>query len=423
MAYNPLKTSKFITQLALEYKILLACASPSLNADAQENLRQLVTSELNWEYLISISLHHRLLPLLYVNLTKYCGDLIPGSEKNRLSTLYNQSLAITLSQAAALKRIARLFEQNDVHFLVIKGWGLVERLYKNIALRQSHDVDILVQQRDVARAAHLLKSLGFVHEKVPAYFDFDSQLGAHFLKWCPEASFLDRQCGVYVDLHWKLARNDFEFPIDRRELWKLENHCYCADALGNFRTFSDSIHFVYLCYHGAKHEWRRLHWLCDAALMLRQAQLNWTTILTFAETLGILPTIGLAVMLCHQLFNCEIPPALFEQPNLLTRAQYLAKKNIATIVRGETIDGTRVSFLRSFKNLAWAFQMQTHWSNRTRIWTHLVAPSIKDLNLIKLADNHVRYYRLLRLLRWMIVLPIYAMRNSTAKLISVFKTK
>jgi hypothetical protein len=62
---------------------------------------------------------------------------------------------------AELFRILELFRQSAVEFLVVKGPVLALRAYGDPGARQYADIDMLVRDRDIQRAAEIFVTAGY----------------------------------------------------------------------------------------------------------------------------------------------------------------------------------------------------------------------------------------------------------------------
>ena len=69
-----------------EQKILLVCARPHLDDVAREDLNRLLSSKLDWDYLIAAAKRHALLPLMHHHLSKSQLDLVPPAHARQLKS-------------------------------------------------------------------------------------------------------------------------------------------------------------------------------------------------------------------------------------------------------------------------------------------------------------------------------------------------
>ena len=66
-----------------EDKLLILCARTQLNPEIKSKLIKLLNGDLDWDYLIQMAFHHKIMPLLYWNLKNY-PKYVP---ENRLNSL------------------------------------------------------------------------------------------------------------------------------------------------------------------------------------------------------------------------------------------------------------------------------------------------------------------------------------------------
>ena len=101
----------------------------------------------------------RLAPLLYEALAR--NDLDAGSDL--LTRCRMASMREELRARAFARVIAGVFdalENAGIQFIVLKGAALAEPVYGNPVLRHSHDLELLVPEADVYRAAAALREAG-----------------------------------------------------------------------------------------------------------------------------------------------------------------------------------------------------------------------------------------------------------------------
>ena len=65
---------------------------------------------------------------------------------------------------------------------------------------------------------------------------------------------------------------------------------------------------LFLCAHGAKHNWSSLHWICDlAALLEQQPDFDWERLLEQAGQLGTHQMLRLGLSLAQRLLGLALP--------------------------------------------------------------------------------------------------------------------
>jgi hypothetical protein len=284
-----------------ELWVVLKCGSLDLSPGNLSEIELLISAGVDWPLIIELAQHHRLLPLVYTNLNRHCQDIVPVNALEHLNEHYEKNTHHNLVQAAELKRITSAFNAKELDLAVIKGWALIKPLYKDISLRKSHDVDLLVRQSDIIEADNILYGLGYKVTHLENRFRLNTQVGRRFLRRRQELDYWSDQRHTCIDLHWRLALSHSAFPLDMDRLW--DDMDVVNEGNRSIHQLSDAMHFVFLCYHGAKHCWLRLHWLNDISLLMKEDQLDWDSMLNIARQLGVLPTVGLALSLANILFE------------------------------------------------------------------------------------------------------------------------
>jgi hypothetical protein len=178
--------------------------------------------------------------------------------------------------SSELKGVLRALEQSDVQAIPLKGPFLAERLYGNVALRVSRDLDILVSKSDLPRAEAILAANGFAPGPSDDYHR----------PWRRQSMTLE----LHHDVENPLA---FDFHIEsaiRRATSATFQGAHCWQLAAE-----DEL--LFLCLHAARHHYERLSLIFD--LQLAFEKLPATTAgwhpRTEVAALNHLLTLGLAM--------------------------------------------------------------------------------------------------------------------------------
>jgi hypothetical protein len=146
------------------------------------------------------------------------------------------------------------FAKAGIDVLVLKGPALGLMAYDDPSLRGFADADLLVRKSDLPLAVDTLLALGFRpdYDRANEYELISRQ---HALEFSRE--------GNKVELHWALLSRHLRCDIDVDELWREARSVECAGQ--EIRVIAPEHLFLFICAHGAKHEWERLRWICDVA--------------------------------------------------------------------------------------------------------------------------------------------------------------
>jgi hypothetical protein len=177
--------------------------------------------------------------------------LPPGEKMWRDQTLmtHHRRHAFRLT---ALRKLVEAFAEERIQCVSLKGPLLAERFYERPFLRPSNDLDLLVQERDIGRAARLMLKLGFelpgsfpwlLHREVDKHLDFR-----------PAGSF------PRVEVHYRLKAGGTLLPaaefLERARDWSSPSGVQSS-------VLSSADELFYCSVHAANHAFHRLRWLYD----------------------------------------------------------------------------------------------------------------------------------------------------------------
>ena len=156
----PLPTIPKKFSLTPEFRLLAACswiAPPALEQDQAERIASLCKEGIDWEEFLSLVRRHGVASLAYTMLCRHAGDRLPMAIRGILKADYIQSSGQALRQTAELIRIGKLFSEQGIEMIPLKGVLLSQRLYGTPAMRHTLDIDILVKHEDLDRTDAILK--------------------------------------------------------------------------------------------------------------------------------------------------------------------------------------------------------------------------------------------------------------------------
>lgn len=281
-----------------EFELLLACGRLQQQQVQSNEIDRLLRQPLDWHALLALASWHGLVPLLAVRL-KPLESVVPADTRQRLWSLYTQAMQHNLRMTTQLSQVLSCLAARKVSAVPFKGPWLAERLYGNLALRQSADLDLLIRRQDVLAALEALRAMGFAAE-----FAVDSSEVAALAAADFELS-LNRD-GIHVELHWDSIPRFYGIRFGLDECWPRVRQ---ARACGMEVTeLAPEDLFLALSLHGNKHLWARLIWVLDLAQLVRaNANFDWELLLSNSRDLHIERLVLVSVLLVHELFGDAIP--------------------------------------------------------------------------------------------------------------------
>lgn len=292
-----------LTQFSPEMQLLLLVAR---SGPAPDRLDALLQRPLDWPRLIKLAHWHGLMPLLYRCLSRREPALLPAPAMARLQADFQANAGRNIALTRELLRVLTLLEQYDIPAIPFKGPVLAVVAYGDLALRQFHDLDILVRPQDGLRAKRLLGAEGY---------HFTARLNAglsrHYATSANHHHFaMHRADGrVVIELHWQVAASSF-WPAQQTEvLWQRHLHTLLLGKTIN--TFAPEELVLLLCMHGSRHSWERLGFVVDLAELFRRfIGLDGTALLAEAARSRSQRMLGLGLWLAYNLFEAPLPATL-----------------------------------------------------------------------------------------------------------------
>ena len=284
-----------------EVELLLTCARPRLDVAQSTRVRDLVSQQFDWDYLLQLADRHGMHPLLHWHLNAVCPEAVPEIQREHLRVAFQRVSALNILLTHELQKLLALFADNDVEAVPYKGPALALQLYGNVALRQFSDLDILVHPRDVFRARDLLLAEGY--SPLPQLTDGQQ---AVLLRTQCNLPFTRERKRMVVELHWTVSAPNFARPFETDDFWR-------RLVAGKLETTEIKLPetedlLLALCIHGSKHLWERLAWIADiAGLIESQPALNWNELVNRARVTGSERMLFLGLRLAGDLLQAQVP--------------------------------------------------------------------------------------------------------------------
>ena len=357
-----------------EFELLVACCK---NGN-QPNLLPLLAPDLNWDRVLASAQHHRVLPALCAALASQ--NLLPSAIRIRAHKHAWRILHFTVE----LTKIARCFEEGGIPFLAHKGLALARLLYRDPAMRQFGDLDLLVRPQDVPRARATLMELGYEPGlRLPPRQEKSYSRSAY------EYVFGLKAERNLVELQWRIVPRFCSINFDIDALFSRSIQIE-LDGLP-LRTLGHDDQMLVLCVHAAKHEWAQLGMLRDIAT-LAQFDLDWNWIVTEARRLGIQKILQVSVLAVRELFAIDLPAAV--QSRSLVRAVELADTAMSKLQKNHEPNTESVQYFRS------QLQTRERWRDQARfVWRLASTPGVEEWKAVRLPDRFFALYRGVRIAR------------------------
>jgi Uncharacterised nucleotidyltransferase len=285
-----------------EIEFLLACVRRFITPDYPLP----DASGLDWAVLRRSAYLHSVTPLVCWAAQNEGAGVPPAIlDELRRDLLHNAQFNLGLS--TELTKLLALFEQHRIAVVPLKGPMLTARLYGNLALRTSSDLDLLVREEDVLQAKRVLEANGY---RLASTLHWHSDQ-ACFRARENQISFAGQDDLISVDIHWRLLPGYFSSPFDNNEVWRDLREAELRGA--PVSVLSPEHQLLFLCAHGTKHLWERLGWVCDVARFLQiEREMDWPSVFEQARQTRTSRMLSLGLLVAEDLLGIALPPAAAE---------------------------------------------------------------------------------------------------------------
>jgi hypothetical protein len=275
--------------------------------------------------------------------------------------------ALTLSAEA--EWFSALLANHGIIHHILKGCQLSRKLYGDLAMRHSRDIDVILEPRQLTEGLKVLKMAGWNWPNAERWLSggpyrqlAESQLW-HLTPTHPQYKSI-------VEIHWRFERIN---GSAREATWWAH-----WPTAGTEVSPAEALH---LCLHGASHGWSRMKWLGDLRTLLDRQPRIWAESLPLAKELGLLPTLAQALLLLEWLYDVAPDAASRQVVASQPEAEPLAKFALRMLTGSpELTEWTAAQHLQFF---CYQRSLDRRHGVRARLWATLSFYFIRSGDLLE----------------------------------------
>jgi len=146
-------------------------------------------------------------------------------------------------------------------------------------------------------------------------------------------------------------------------------------------------------FHGSKHAWKRLRWLCDVREIVNRDELDWEHILVRARQMGITHMLEQALVLLDMLFQIKPPlPLKTKNEAAATRLALMCLPFINNCDEQDGLPGHPLYLHEKSYFMIWHRSLQ----GKIRFLAEHYFPNMLDFEAVKFQDRYFFMYYLVR---------------------------
>jgi len=283
-----------------EWRFLIQCVAKQLAGDSDAMPLMPDGHGLNWTTILRLAEAHRVVPLLSALVLAGKAKDVPPEIAVELRNRFQYYAKKGMSFAMELREVLGALRKAGIRCIPLKGPVLTAGSYRKMGLRDFDDLDLLVAPADVTRTVDVLAKLGYAGWDIPQRW-LATQLSTE-----SEHQLICQERNVTLDLHWAVGRKYFTIPSDFEKLWARTTRTKLIGS--DVPDLSSEDMILFLCYHGGKHLFSRLTWVCDiAAAIGAHPNLDWDVLLARAKQMGARRLLLLGLGLAQGLLQTILP--------------------------------------------------------------------------------------------------------------------
>ena len=389
-----LELPKFSPELTL----VVACSRWPFRASDEQEFRTRAAGPIDWNRFIAWIRRNRIAPLVYRNLQRAACPLFPRRWSCNCVAHPSRNTQRALMQIAEAAHVSGLLASAGIRSLIVKGPVLAQLAFGDPTLRESEDIDVVIDPARVLEADRIIATAGY--RRVVPGTELSLPLYETYRRQRHEFIYYSETHELVLELHWRLTSNPLLMPTDAATLWSRSEPVRVAGV--SLATLPDEDLLLYLCVHGGVHLWFRLKWLVDIAALLQRLRPEVIDrVARRAEALGINRLFHQAVILAHGLMAAPVPKEILTNARRDRAARRLAIAGYRALNwHGSPEEPFESQWFSVWVNWQ-AFRLRSGWRFRWReLHNQMVSP--EDWARVRLPEQLRFLYVPLRPLSWVI---------------------
>ena len=292
------------TKYPTEIELLTRSIFKRPDVEIRNAFREKVSNITDWDRLISVAEYHGIKPIFFYNIKHYSSDLSPEGVLKKINNYFQLAHLHSHFQLQESEKIVARLQDNNIDVLLLKGPTLAQRIYGDINLRKSNDIDIFISPEKIDEADQILSDMGYTQFSKIADL---SSFGKRSFLWIARQFPYKKNDGLFnLDVHTAImppgysSQRDFDTYYERSD--KMQIGGRILPVLG----IEDLLEV--LSYHGNKNRWEKVKYFSDiAALIYSNPYLNWEKLILRSRETESRKILLQALFLANKVCNVHLP--------------------------------------------------------------------------------------------------------------------
>jgi len=253
----------------------------------------------DWDKLLDDADNHKVTELVFDTVRKTANEGVPENVICRLKQAYYKTLLCNICFLGETEEILKDLTTHKIRCVVLKGVHLAERLYNDSGLRNSGDIDLLVEESSIDKAKDVLLRQGYIEVVEKEINETCSKHHYHLRKNTSKGP-------IVVELHFHLTRYSNKY-INLSEIWSRATTKAVGKAVRSDLAASDLI--FYLCVHSADHGFHTLRTVLDVDQVLKMEgkSVDWKQLVENVKRYRISTRVYVSLYYAISLIKVSVP--------------------------------------------------------------------------------------------------------------------
>ncbi len=281
--------------------------------DAIKEAERIIGSgRIKWDDLYIMADFHCIKPQVTSMLKKLPDGFVPEGVSNRFSEAGRNNIFQQLQNAGEFLKVKHLLDEAGIKAVPFKGFWFDYDLYGNLGNRESSDIDVFIDIKDLERIKPVMHSAGYQTQgtllELTDEYIRNELAEYNFNKYDGEARL------AHVEFHWRIGLRAYRMNINMSDLEsQIKNSVFQNREL---EVFSPSANLLLaVMHHGGKDRYIKIKDIIDIALLIRKYRndTDWNWLLSKAKEFNVSTLVFLGARLASILTGIEIPSEIREK--------------------------------------------------------------------------------------------------------------
>ena len=264
--------------ISREQRFVYLCSILPMPKKYLKKAQDIFKTGLDLDEAVRIAYVHQVYSLFARNLKDHFPEAGENEAVKAMYVAANRNRFDSMKQAGELVRLYRVFTDNGLRTVPLKGVLLSKMLYDDPTYRYATDIDLLIRHDDFDRAKEILAEQGYTSNK--EYVSTAKQMEVYESKF-HDYDFESKD-GTKLELHWRVA------DIKAAEILTCDNADSTVLFFGQeLPTYTPEEWLIYLAYHGVHHGYMWMKWLTDFDTLARHASVDRKAAMELAAEMGL----------------------------------------------------------------------------------------------------------------------------------------